>query len=686
MLNRLLITLLTICISDVLYVNNLYGQWNFESWAEQMATNEEVSYQWENLSEDLAEWKLHPLNINQAGRKELLKFPFLSPKTVDNLLKYLEINGPLLSTNELWLVRDIDKATIQNLLPFIYIGPAQEESKRMSFKDIFKYAKQEISTRFSIPCQTKLGYSPYSQEEWEENPNKRYLGYSNYHNIRYRFQYKDQIYAGLTAEKDAGEPFFSAPNQKGYDFYSPYLFIRNIRNINALAIGNYRLSYGYGLVMNTDFGMGKTTMLSTFDTRVRGIKKHSSTDEYNYFQGAACSYKFSRRFTADLFYSFRKMDGIVDNQFITSLKTDGLHRTFRDFEKRNTFSNQLIGSNIDYNGKFINVGLTAVYNHFNKVLNPVERLYNEFYPRGSDFFNLGINYKFFWKNFVFSGETATDKKGKIATLNMLSYSPRSGTRYIVMNRYYDAAYQGIYARSLGEGSKIQNESAVYIGMETKLLRYFSLNCYGDFFYFPWYQYRVSELGTTGLEGVVQLSYSPTYQLNMFIRYRYKKKMKDYTDEAKERWTIPYIQQKWKYQVTYTQKDTWWLKTSVDYVRNNYQGQAVSQGFLVGQSAGFKLSHFPLKVDIGGAWFHTDNYDSRISMYEKGLLYTFSFPSLYGKGIRASLLVQYELNKHFNVQVKYGITCYQDRNEIGSSLEKIAGNKKSEVNFQLRYKF
>ena len=255
-----------------------------------------------------------------------------------------------------------------------------------------------------------------------------------------------------------------------------------------------------------------------------------------------------------------------------------------------------------------------------------------------------------------------------------------------MNRYYDAAYQSLYARSLGEGSSVQNESAIYIGLETKLLRYFSLNCYGDFFYFPWYRYRVSQLGTNGLEGVVQLGYSPTYQLNMLIRYRYKKKMKDYTDASKEKWTLPYIQQKWKYQFTYTQKDHWWLKTSVDYVANHYQHQSSSQGWLIGQSAGYKFQTFPLKLDVGGAWFHTDNYDARISMYEKGLLYTFSFPSFYGRGLRGSLLMQYEINKNLIVQGKYGITCYQDREEIGSALEKIEGNKKSELYLQIRYKF
>ena len=41
----------------------------------------------------------------------------------------------------------------------------------------------------------------------EKYPNRKYYGNPVYHNLRYRFQYRNQLYMGLTAEKDAGEPF-----------------------------------------------------------------------------------------------------------------------------------------------------------------------------------------------------------------------------------------------------------------------------------------------------------------------------------------------------------------------------------------------------------------------------------------------------------------------------------------------
>ena len=209
---------------------------------------------------------------------------------------------------------------------------------------------------------------------------------------------------------------------------------------------------------------------------------------------------------------------------------------------------------------------------------------------------------------------------------------------------------------------------------------------GDYFYFPWKKYQLSKNGTSGFDGVCQLSYSPSYQLDMFIRYRYKNKHKDFTPEEGEKVTLPYVQQKWRYQLNYTPMDELMLKTTVDIVHNGHRDQKASQGILIGQSGGYKFRSLPLQLDAGFAWFQTDDYASRISMYEKGLLYSFSIPSFYGKGERYTFNARYELNEHIIFQAKYALTHYRDREVISSGLEQINGNTKSDLYLQLRLKF
>ena len=686
-MNRWLKVILITCLSAVLPVNNLSAQHVLEEIAEQLITNDEDNaYQWENLFEELSDLKENPLNINSATKEQLERFPFLDGRLIENILHSLYRHGSMVSINELMVVEDMDLATFRLLKPFITCQPLEEKAHTPTLKSILKYGKQELTARMDVPLYTRAGYQPFTSDYIQENPNKRYLGPSFYHNIRYKFRYTDKVYIGFTAEKDPGETFFAGNNKKGYDYYSPYLYIRDFGKIRALALGNYRLNYGYGLVMNTDFNMGKTTALNTLLNRESGIKKHSSTDEYNYFQGIAGSIQLTEHFKADAFYSYRKMDGIVDDRFITSLKEDGYHRIPRDYEKKNTLTNQLIGSNIQYDGKNFELGLTAVYNFFNKVLNPTYRAYNKYYPRGRDFFNLGANYKFFLKKFTWMGEMAMDKDKRMATLNTLRYKPNANFQLIAMHRFYDVAYQSMYARSIGEGSMVQNESGFYLGMEADELWYFKLTAYVDFFYFPWKKYQMTKNGTRGIDGVIQLDYAPNYVLDMFVRYRYKNKFKDFNPEDGDKITIPYIQQKGRYQLTYSPSDELVLKTTADVVHNAYQHKDPSKGFLLKQSIGYKFTKLPLQLDASVAWFQTDDYSSRITIYEKSLLYSFSMPSFYGDGERFSFNTRYEMNEHIIFQGKYACTHYRDREVISSGLEQIEGNLKSDLYFQVQFKF
>ena len=91
-----------------------------------------------------------------------------------------------------------------------------------------------------------------SEEVLEKYPNRKYYGNPVYHNLRYRFQYRNQLYMGLTAEKRCRRAFsFVNTIKKDYDLYSAYFFLQDVKKLKSLAIGNYRVSFGYGLVINT---------------------------------------------------------------------------------------------------------------------------------------------------------------------------------------------------------------------------------------------------------------------------------------------------------------------------------------------------------------------------------------------------------------------------------------------------
>lgn len=680
-MSKLFQTALTICFLISLPVR---GQEVLEELAQQAMEN--GAAQSESMFEDLADYSVSPLNINQATREELKRFPFLSDELIERILYYLYKYGPMLTDNELMMVEGMDRETAEKLKPFVCFRQTEETHKSLNLKQILKYGKQELTVRADIPFYNREGFKLHRKKTLEKDPNKQYIGRPYRHYLRYSFRYANRIYAGLTAENDAGEPFFSGKNRKGYDYYSPYLLLHDLYKIKTLVIGNYRSNYGYGLVVNSDFSLGKTASLNTLFNRSTGLKKHSSVDEYNYFQGIGASIQLFKRWTIDAFYSFRKMDGKVDGLCITSLKRDGLHRLEREFERKNTYNNRLIGSHLNYNGKYGEFGLTAVHNVLNKRLKLTSRPYNNYAPAGRDFFNIGLNYKLFVKEFTLSGEIAADKKGTVAALNVLRYSPNPKTQFVVMNRYYDAKYQSLYARSVSEGGTVQNENAFYIGLETKLLRKVSLTAYGDFFYFPWKKYLVSKAGTKGFDGLFQLNYSPSYELNMFIRYKYKKKDRDVEITGNKRQTVPLIQHRLRYQLNCRPNEQWTLKTVAEYHRIDGRYRKTKQGYLVSQTADCVFEPLPLRIDFSAVWFDTTDYDTRIYLYEKSMLYAFSMPSFFYKGIKFVSNIRYAFADRLIIQFKYGWMHYLNRKTIGTGLDLINGCNKHDLCVQVRWKF
>lgn len=641
---------------------------------------------WQNELQELEEWKENPINLNEATKKELERFPFLSDFQIEKLLQYLYVSGPMKTIYELQLVEGMDYETIQFILPYVYVSLPKEEFSIPSVKNIIKYGKHEFITRWDVPLYLREGYKRKEDKILQENPNKHYVGSPWYHSLRYAFHYRDQLFCGITAEKDAGEPFFKGVNKKGYDSYSFYLFIRDLGRFRTLAIGKYRVTFGQGLVIGSEYLFGKGVSINTMNNRNTGFKKHSSTDEYNYFRGVGTTYVCNDRIDFSAFYSHRSLDGIADDTVLTSITTTGKHTVPREIERKNAAVLQTAGGNIRYVGNAFQIGFTGVYYAFNKRYDPQYRLYTKYYFRGKQGYNAGIDYKFHFRNTFSMGEVAMDRNGNLAMLHSLRYTFSPAWQIVALYRYYDMKYQTFYARSISEGGKVQNETGLYLGSEMKLLRNWKFTGYLDFFRFPYLKYLVDK-PSSGFEGSLQTSYTPFRSLLLTGYYRYKRKEKNYMDsDTKEKSVLPYRTQRVQLQGNYSLHSRCTLKTTFQWVQTGTEGHSMSQGTLIAQNIGYRMEKIPLLVDFTFSFFNTDEYASRVYSYEKGLLYSFYVPSFYGKGTHLALTLRYDCTSHFMILCKYGQTVYSDRDHISSGLEEISGCRKKDLNFQFRWKF
>ena len=629
---------------------------------------------WENELEELSNRLQEPVNLNSATREQLEQFPFLSDIQIEHLLAYIYIHGQMETIYELQLVEELDRQTIQYLLPFVCIKAINNEPAfrwKTMLKDAGRYGKNEVLTRLDIPFYKRKGYE------------HTYLGPSVYNSVKYTFRYRDQLYAGGVAEKDAGEPFAALHNSYGYDYYSFYLLLQNCGRLKSLAVGNYRLSFGQGLVMSTDYLMGKTIYASSFNNRSTGIKRHSSTDEYNYFRGVATTVALTKRLSVSAFYSHRNMDGVVTDGEITSVYKTGLHRSRKEADKKNLLTSQLTGGNVSYQQNHIRLGITGVYYVFNRPYEPELTGYSKYNIHGNHFYNLGIDYAYRWRRFSFQGETAIGKQGW-ASLNRLQYSPVQDIQFMLIHRFYSYDYWAMYAHSFGEGSTVQNEQGYYVGLETTPFSHWRFFVSFDLFSFPWKKYRINK-PSRGTDGLIQATFTPRTNLSMYLKYRYKQKERDLTG-SKGTLTLPIFHHQLRYRLNYSLNDVFSSRTTLDYNHFHSQDRAATKGYQVTQMISSQLPWTRLFADVQGSYFCTDDYDSRVYVSEKGLLYTFYTPSFQGRGFRCAVRLRYELNKHWLFITKFGETIYLNRNEIGSGNDLIYGNKKADIQMQLRIKF
>lgn len=79
------------------------------------------------------------------------------------------------------------------------------------------------------------------------------------------------------------------------------------------------------------------------------------------------------------------------------------------------------------------------------------------------------------------------------------------------------------------------------------------------------------------------------------------------------------------------------------------------GFIASQSVGYNLSD-RWKIQGMVAYFSTDGYDSRVYVYEPGLMYNFSYPSFWDKGIHGMLMVSCKISSWITAVAKVCNTC------------------------------
>lgn len=631
------------------------------SWRQWLADLSEMedfeNTRWEDYEEDMEEMSQHPINLNTATREELSRFPFLSAQQVEDIQAYIYRYGGMKSLGELAMIPSISWQQRQLLGSFVYISTGNA-SHFPTLQNIARYGKHELVGMAKIPFYDRKG---------DVNG---YSGYKYKHGVRYQFRYGDYVKLGFLGAQDAGEPFGGGKNKLGYDFYSFYLQVRKLGRWKNITLGRYRLHEGLGLVLNNDFSFGKLSVLSSLAaSSATQIRVHSSRSSANYLQGAAATYSILRGLDLTAFFSYRQIDATLndDGTIRTILKT-GLHRTQSEIRRQDVASNTLVGGHINYRLGGWHVGATAFFTSFSRPLKPTKsQLYKRFAPEGDKFWNASIDYGFISHRWNIAGETATGDCGAIATLHSVSYLFSDKFSLLGLHRFYSARYYSLFSNAFAEGSDVQDENGVYLGFNWMPAQRWRISAYSDFAHFAWPKYQ-TKTSTQSWDSQVNILYQPSRYYTLGARLRYKERAGTRTDRCR-----CYVSM---------QRKNWNARTSLDYVMS--QKEERSQGYMVSENLGYQWRWLRLAGSLG--YFHTSDYESRIFIYEPGLLYQMSFGNYYGEGMRYALVARSEISSHLLLIAKLGITDYFDRDHISSGYQEIASSSQTDLEIQLKWKW
>ena len=651
-----------------------------EQQLENLTDLEQTDLEDDSYLQQLSAFKVNPLNLNEASATELNELRILTDLQINNLLIYRKLFGSLVSVYELQAVPTWDVFTIKKLLP--YISVSVPVILKETFENRITKGQHSLLMRVSEVLEKSKGYYP-------STTGNNYAGGRQHYLMRYRYQYKNEMSWGITTDKDAGEPFLK--QRKGFDFYSFHLSIKKVGIIQSLVVGDFTVNMGQGLIQWQSLAFKKSADVLAIKRQSAVIKPYTSAAEFYFNRGIGATIQL-KKIELTAFASIRNnsanfsTDTLNEQEYVTSVLLSGYHRTQNEMDGKNKLRQASFGSNISYNNNNWHAGFNAVFYHFNHAINKRDEPYNLFSWQGNDWHNYSVDYSYTKKNFHLFGEAAIDKNRHSAIVNglLISVDPRVDLSFL--QRSISKEYQAVYGNAFTENTFPTNEKGFFAGISLKPSVLFTVDAYADVFIFPWLKYLV-DAPSSGKEFLVQLTFNPNKQTEIYSRFKTESKQAN----QKENTTVtnflqPITKQSWRTQFFFKINNTISIRNRVELVWYNKKKSDSEEGFL----AYFDLFYKPVLKNYSAnmrlAYFQTQGYNSRLYAYENDVLYSFSIPPFFGKGFRYYLNLDYNIRPNVELWLRWAQTIYEDQQTIGSGLDQINGNKKSEIKLQLLWEF
>lgn len=590
---------------------------NFETLMEQQLMREEF------LPDDDMQWqhtdhlRRHPLKLNMATAAELQGLLLLQPWQISSFLLYRKTFGKLLSVYELQAIPGWDEATIIKLLPYISISATEATDK--PFFQRFKGGEENLLIR-SGKLLRKGGPAAF---------------------IRYRYKMEKQLQWGFTAEKDAGEGFFSGAQKNGFDFYSAHLFARRMGSLKVLALGDFQVNMGQGLIQWQGMSYAYGSVLS-LKKQSEVLQPYGSAGEFNFHRGIGIS-TGAGPVQLTVFASYRKLSAHVkedsSGRWFNNFVTSGYHRTTSEQEAKEAVSVFTTGASLHLKKAAWQIGLNSVQYHFNMPLRKPDPPYKIFAIEGNKWCNASMDFGVTLRNWHLFGELATDQRYGLAFTGAVMGSLHSRFQLGIQYRNFSKGYQSLFSSAVSQSAAPSNEEGINVRLEWQPQRKWKVQASAEIFRFPWLRYRI-DAPANGYEHLITVMHQVSKKIVLQFRYQLLSKPVNQTDSIALKFPAWQQRKQWRLQWSWELNEKWKVTQRTDYLVAGARGILQETGISCWLDAGFK----PARQWMFSGRLHfyeTGGYQSRIYSYERDLLFSYSMPAFAGSAIRAYTLIRYK---------------------------------------------
>ena len=649
---------------------------------------------WENLAtestsvdafdnddlDQLEDLKKNPILINEALAESYRQFSFLLPIQIESLMQYLKHLGDLNSIYELQSIPYWDLETIYKIQP--YVAVKQRIKNIDDYKHELYTGSHQMVIRTMQTLEKSKGYTSLDSAGMHRYPGPR-MAIS----FRYRFQYKKDLQYGLSLDKDAGEAIAFNKKTKGFDFISFHLFKTSTGFIKKIALGDFVINMGQGLIQWQSMAFNKSTSTININRQSPFLKPHQSFGESNFYSGIGMEMAF-KNFSGGLFCSSKKIDAnmvtdtLLEKHF-SAFQTSGFHRTTEELADKSSIHQWSFGGNLSCHFRNGKIGLNTVFHHFNFPLEKSEDLYNFYAAKGKRLQNISIDYSMVWKNSHFFGEAATNILG-IGIVNGVQVAVSSKLDWVIVHRQISNSFQSLYSNAFTESSEANSEHGFYNGFAWRPTSQMQFNLYTDFFQKTWVGYNKNDF-EIGKDLMVNWKYSLNKKSYLELLYALKKtQVNNSVEDQPISNAANLLTQRFRGQMLLAINSKLSIKTRIETKLIHYEHGNRSYGFLMYTDFYYKPMMRPYAFFVRAAIFQTDNYDARIYAYERDLPLSYSMSMFYDKGFRWCVNTKIDITKKMSCWLKWSLSYYPEKATIGSGNDEITGNKRNDIKLQLAY--